>query len=223
MKKYRLLIVIALAVILVMACNLPDAIINSIQYSSAEEGEAGSKEEMPGENILSPGIIVTEAPGACLAGTWEVTGIHEYVLAAIPQEMAEEYGLEYKGTNGSAYFILTPDGEVIMQADGLEIVLEAQASIFTVPVTASIDGEAVGRYTANGGVLTTTGMDTSALSASAQAMGQELANASQIIRAIPLLQPPANSAEYTCEGDTLRLRVGAYPASIPPLEFVRTD
>ena len=221
MKKYRLLIAIALAVVLVMACNLPDAIINSIQYSSAKEGDAVSKEEMPGENILSPAGIVTEAPGACLAGTWEVTGIHEYVLAAIPQEMAEEYNLEYKGTNGSVYFILTPDGQAVMQADELEIVLEAQASIFTVPVTASLDGVAVGRYTANGGVLTTTGMETSGLSASAQAMGQELANASQIIRAIPLLQPPANSAEYTCEGDTLRLRVGAYPASIPPLVFKR--
>jgi hypothetical protein len=223
LKKYRLLIAIALAVVLVMACNLPDAIINSIQYSSAEEGDEVSKEEMPGENILSPEGIVTEAPGACLAGTWEITGIHEYVLAAIPQEMAEEYNLEYKGTNGSVYFILTPDGQAVMQADELEIVLEAQASIFTVPVTASLDGEAVGRYTANGGVLTTTGMDTSGLSASAQAMGQELASSEQILRAIPMLKPPANSAEYICEGDTLSMRVDAYPTGVPPLEFVRVE
>lgn len=221
MKKNRFGIAVLLVGVLLMACSLPDVIVSGIDNSPAGGGEADTGRTLPGESIILPTAIPTEPAETCLAGTWEISGIHEYVLAAIPREMAEEYNLEYKGTNGNAYFILTPDGEVVLQADGLEIVLEAQASIFTVPVTASVDGEAVGRYTANEGILTTTDMDTSGLTASAQAMGQELVNPTQIIGAIPLLQPPANSAEYSCDGDTLSLRIGAYPASIPPLVFKR--
>lgn len=221
LKKHRLLFAIALAILVLMACNLPEAIIDSIQYSSAEGGDPSSIAELPEEGLLPPTVIAAGSPVTCLVGTWQITGIHQYLLAAIPQEMAEEYNLGYKGTNGNAYFILTPDGQAVLQADDLEILLEAQASILTIPVTASLDGQAAGRYTAKGGILTTTGMDTSGLSASAQAMGQELATASQIIRAIPLLQPPANSAEYTCAGDTLSLRVGAYSESAPPLVFKR--
>ncbi len=223
MRNKHLGIAVLLAGMLLMACNLPEVIVKGIENSVMAGEDTGSGAELPGEGILSATAIPTESAVTCLAGTWEINGIHDYILAAIPAEAVEQYALEYKGNSGSAYLILSPDGQARLQADGLELLFEAQASIFTVPVTASLDGEAVGRYTANGGVLTTTGMDTSGLSASAQAMGQELASSEQILRAIPMLKPPANSAEYICEGDTLSMRVGAYPASVPALEFVRVE
>ncbi len=217
-KNLRISLFVPLVVLisLSLACRLPELLMDGAETPEPVPGLGES-----GDAFEQPTVAPSPAPESCLAGTWEISGIHEYVLAAIPQEMAEEYNLEYKDTNGNAYFILTPDGQALLQADGLEIVFEAKAGIFSVPVTALVDGMAVGRYSAQGGILTTTGMDTSGLSASAQAMGQELAAPEQILRAIPLLKPPANRAEYTCEGDTLRLKIGAYPAGVPALEFTR--
>ena len=155
----------------------------------------------------------------CLANTWEITGLSDYVLAAIPPEMAEEYTLEYQDTNGSAYFILTPDGRITLQADQLELLFQTRVAVLTVPVTVSVDGEAVGSYTVEGSTLTTTDMDTSGLTVSAQAMGSELVPPAQIIRAVPLISAPFNTAEFSCTGETLQLTIAGYPEGVPPLVF----
>jgi hypothetical protein len=157
----------------------------------------------------------------CLANTWEITGLSDYVVAAIPPEMAAEYNLEYQGANGSAFFILTPDGRITLQADQLELLFEARVAVLTVPVTVSVDGEAVGSYAVDGVTLTTSGMDTSGLTVSARALNSDLVPPAQIINAIPLLSPPFNTAEYACTGDTLQLQIAAYPEGVPPLVFQR--
>jgi hypothetical protein len=172
-----------------------------------------------------PTLLPTAVPEqeSCLVGNWQVTGLSDYILAFIPPEVAEQYSLKYQGTNGSIYFSLLPDGSLNMQADQLEILFEAKMSIFTVPVSASLDGEVSGKYSVDGDTLTTSDMDTSGLSASAQAMCNQLMDPAQIIAAIPLLSPPYNTAQYSCSGNTLQLRLPAYPDSLPPLVFTRVD
>jgi hypothetical protein len=202
----------------------------SLSCRLAQLGQADTATPEPTEEdvlqlpiVPSPTPFPTATQELCLVGDWEVIDLSDYILAFIPPEMAEQYNLQYQGTNGGTYFNLLPDGSLIMQADQLELVFEAQASIFKVPVTASLDGQVVGKYSVDGDTLTTSDMDTSGLNASAQAMGNELIDAAQIINAIPLLRPPFNTAQYSCTADTLQLRLPAYPDSLPPLVFQRVN
>ena len=71
--------------------------------------------------------------------------------------------------------------------------------------------------------LTTSNMDTSGLIASAQVMGEDLIDPAQIISAIPFVQPPFNTAQYSCQGNTLELQVSGYPENIPPLVFLPAE
>jgi hypothetical protein len=70
-------------------------------------------------------------------------------------------------------------------------------------------------------MLTTSQMDTSGITAAAEAMGQNVVEPAQIIGFIPLVKPPFNTAIYTCAGDTLQLEFPAYPEDFPPLVFQR--
>jgi hypothetical protein len=160
---------------------------------------------------------------ACLAGTWEITDISNAIIAAIPPDLAKQYNLQYTGASGKGYYTLTPDGNVSMQADQMELKFTAKASVFDVPVTVSVDGQVKGKYSLKGNTLTTSDMDTSGITASAQALGQEVMTQEQIIRAIPLINAPYNTAEYTCSGDTLQLKLPSYPESIPPLVFHKVN
>ena len=82
-----------------------------------------------------------------------------------------------------------------------------------------LDGTAVGNYMVDNTTLTTANMDTSGLSASAQALNEDLIEPEQIIDSIPFINPPFNTAKYACQGDTLELRLSGYPGNIPPLVF----
>jgi hypothetical protein len=106
-----------------------------------------------------------------------------------------------------------------LQADQLEMLFDAKASLFRVEVAVTLDGVAVGDYDVNGSTLSTSNVDTSALTASAVAMGQDLLDTQQIIGAVPLLSAPYNTADFSCQGATLQLKMLAYPDSMPPLVF----
>lgn len=218
MNIKQLFLPLALGAIILISCNLPGVILEN-----AYSPEPTDEEVLQMPIAPSPTPIPTASEELCLVGTWEVRGLSDYILAFIPQEMIEQYDLEYKGTTGEAFFSLFPDGSLTMQADQLEILFEARASIFTVPVTASLDGEVRGKYSVDGDTLTTSDMNTSGLTASAQAMGNELMNQAQIINAIPLMRAPYNTARFSCSGDTLQLRLPAYPDSLPPLVFQRVN
>lgn len=214
----RLVIPLILIALVSMACRLAQLGQPDIVTSEPTEDDVLQLPLVP-----SPSPIPTIAPTqeSCLIGNWQVSGLSDYILAFIPPELAEQYSLQYQGTNGSIYFSLLPDGSLSMQADALEILFEAKMSIFTVPVSAILDGQVSGKYSVDGDTLTTSDMDTSGLSASAQAMGNQLMDKAQIIDAIPLLSPPFNTAQYSCSGDTLQLRLPAYPESLPPLVLNR--
>ena len=199
MKTRRLFIPFILVPLVTIACRL------------AELGQPNNATPAaPVEDIFQSQVSTlthpdsTAAQELCLIGDWEISGLSDYILALIPPEMAEQYKLKYQGTNGRAYFSLLPDGSLILQADQLELLFEAQASIFKVPVTASVDGQVSGKYTVEGDTLTTSDMDTSGLSASAKAMGNDLMDPAQIINALPLMSPPYNTAQYSCSGDKLQ-------------------
>lgn len=218
MNLKKITLPLALAALTLIGCNLPGIILEN---SSPPEPTEDDVLQMPIAPSATP--IPTASGELCLVGDWEVSGLSDYILAFIPPEMIEQYNLEYKGTTGEAFFSLLPDGSLTMQADQLEILFEARASIFTVPVTASLDGEVRGKYSVDGDTLTTSDMNTSGLTASAQAMGNELMSQAQIINAIPLMRAPYNTARYSCSGDTLQLRLPAYPESLPPLVFQRVN
>ena len=157
----------------------------------------------------------------CLLGIWEFTDLGRYIMAAIPPELAAEYTLQYSGSDGKAYFTLSPDGNFDLNAEQLKLLFKAKISIFPVTLTVSINGNASGRFTVEGNQLTVTSMDTSRLSASAKAAGQDVLDSSQIIAAIPLINPPNNMAEYTCSEKQLMLELPTDPANIPGLSFQR--
>lgn len=221
MKRYSLILFIGLIGLVILSCRMPgiaqqDSENLSIATIAPTQLPAGPAQVT---EIPSPTDDPLGASKACLAHTWEVTDISSSVLAAIPDEMLQEYDLQYVGNTGKGYYTLTPDGNVIMQADQMELQFTAKASVFDVPVTVEVDGEATGKYSVEGNTLTTTDMDTSGLTASAQALGQDIVDQSVIINAIPLINSTHNRAEYTCSGDTLTLRLLSYPESVPPVVF----
>ncbi len=227
-----MLIVIGLTSLVIMACGFSGII-------------QPSGEEQPSHTVVAQEILVTTVPSSpeeietttqvektplptvdpidaaksCLANTWEIKGLSDYVIAAVPPELAEEYDLQYEDTSGQAYFTLSPDGQITLQAENLAFLFTAKISIFEVPVKVQIDGTAVGNYDVDSKTLTTSNMDTSGLTASAQALNEDLIEPDQIINSIPLINPPFNTAKYSCQGDMLELTLSGYPESIPPLVF----
>lgn len=172
------------------------------------------------ENTAAPTLAPTASPADCLVGTWETTDLSPYIMAAI-NATGEASQVTYKSTSGKAYLVLTKDGNATLRFEQLEFLFDAQLSIFTVPLTVDIDGSAPGKYLADSNTLQTTNMQTSGLNVSAKAMGQDVADRSQILSAIPLLQSPFDTASYTCQGDNLSLKVQAYGDNIPPLSLQR--
>jgi len=182
LKVYRFLILISLLVLVAMACNFSGLL------ADGAETEAGLPQE---GDVSMPTIQPTPTGQSCLINTWEIPGLSDYVLAAIPPDLAEQYQLKYKDTSGHIYVTFSPDGQMKLQADQLEMLFDAKVSLFRVEVAVTLDGVAVGDYDVNGSTLTTSNVDTSALNASAQALG----------------------------GSTLQMRILAYPDSMPPLVF----
>lgn len=220
MKRYQNLIVVSLSGLVLLACRLTGILQQGAQ-PIPQTAVAMNTPPPTMPPVPTPTTDPAIAAKTCLAGTWEISDLSTYILAAIPPETASQYGLQYQGSSGEAYFTLTPDGEFIMQADQLQMLFEAKVSIFKAQVSVNVDGEATGTYTVEDDVLTTSDVDTSGLTASAQALGNDLIDPAQLIRAIPLIQSPSNSAKFTCVGDQLQLKVLSYPENIPPLVFTR--
>jgi hypothetical protein len=215
MRKLRLFSIFGLTSLLIMACNL----FNSVQFNFAEQSANSNETDLPSQAFTDPGIDSDDSTKSCLAKTWEITGLSDYITAAIPANVAAEYNLQYENSRGHVYFTLTPDGQIILLADHLELIFSTQALVFNVPVIVSIDGTALGSYMADDTNLTITQLDTSGLSATAQAFGEDLVDSQQIISAIPLTQAPYNTAHYTCQGDLLQLDFSNAPGNLPPLIF----
>lgn len=233
MRKSLLLLIIALTSLVVMSCGMigfaqieresaPRNNPNEAQTEMPEEpklaDEVGSQSQVQQPTPV-PTLDPVAAAKSCLAKTWEIDGLSDYVIAAVPPEMAAEYDLQYEETTGSAYFKLTPDGKVTLLADDLQLQFSAQAYVFSVPVTVRLDGTATGNYTVDSTTLTITNVDTSSLSASAQALGEDLIEPAQIMQSMPFVNPPYNTAQYTCQSDVLTLRLSGYSSEIPPLVF----
>jgi hypothetical protein len=237
MRKISLIIFIGVTSMVIMACSFfgiaqqnPESLApvdvaeqefpTAIEQSPSEEvNNTYQLKDTPEPIKPAPTIDPIASAKSCLANTWEINGLSDYVIAAIPPDMAEEYDLEYKDTSGEAYFTLTPDGQIILQADDFELLFTAKVSVFAVPVTVRVDGTANGNYDINSSTLTTSNIDTSKLNASAQALGEDLMDPEQITKTIPFLSPPYNTANYSCQGDLLILELSGYSGSIPPLVF----
>jgi hypothetical protein len=221
LKRYQNILVVSLSGLVLLACRLTGLVQQNIETANSPTTAVVNTPlpTLPPEPTPTTDPVI--AAKTCLAGTWEINDLSAYILAAIPADLANQYGLQYQGTSGEAYFTLTPDGEFIMQADQLQMLFQAKVSIFKAQVSVNVDGKATGKYTVEGNSLTTSDVDTSGLSASAQALGNDLIDPAQLIRAIPLIQSPTNTAEYTCAGDKLQLKISSYPENIPLLVFNR--
>ena len=244
MRNFSILTVIFFTSLVIMACGFGGfarqrtetrpTVVQEIAKSSTptqsalSQGEKTAVEAQPTQRPKNtsqektpptPTIDPLASAKSCLAKTWQISGLSDYVLAAVPPELVKEYGLEYVSTSGAAYLRLTPDDKIVLQAENLVFIFSAQFSIFEVPVEVSIDGTATGTYTIDSTTLTIKDMDTRGLTASAKAMNEELIDSQQIINAIPFTRPPYNKATYTCQGDTLELSLSGYPEDMPPLVF----
>ena len=232
MRKKNLLLIIGFTSLVIMSCSL-GGITQIALDSQALEDEPTLQTTVNAEALISdnqeqaitvkntptPTIDPLLASKSCLAKTWEIKGLNEYVLAAVPTELAEEYSLKYKDTTGTAYLKLTSDEKMELQINDLEFLFTARFSIFEVPVTVRIDGIADGTYQVENNTLLFNDIDTSGLTASAKALDEDIMEPDQIINAIPFVRSPYNTAKYSCQGDELTLKLSGYPDNIPPLVF----
>jgi hypothetical protein len=202
--------------------------LDSDSFNNQTEGNLGVVETLKAENPVetkeientpTPTIDPIDSNKFCLSQTWEVKGLNEYILTAVPPDLAEEYDLAYEDTTGSANMALSADGEAILNTENLVFHFSAKFGIFQVPVTVSIDGSAFGRYDIDLTTIRFYDMDTTGMTASAKALNEELMEPEQIIDSIPFVSPPFNTANYSCEGDTLKLKLDSYQADIPLLIF----
>ncbi len=222
MRKISMLFVIGLTSVVIMACSFVGVVQHNIDGLPSQTAIA-NESTIQAEEIPLPVVDPNLAAKSCLAKTWEIEGLSDYVIAAVPPELAAEYDLQYQDTSGQAYFTLSPDGQISLQAEDLAFLFTARVSIFEVPVTVRLDGTAVGNYDVNNSTLTTSNMDTSKLTASAQALNENLIEPSQIINSLPFVNPPFNSVEFSCQGEFLELEVSGFPGNIPPLVFQAVD
>lgn len=176
----------------------------------------------PIPNVPTDTAAPPEDPlAACLIGTWRATNIQDYVIAAIPADMMQEYKPEYKNSTGQVYVSFFDNGMITIQAYQLALEFNIQASIFKVGLTISLDGMSTGQFVAEGDQLTTRDMTTTGLTASAKSLGQDVASSDDIIASLPLVKPPFDQALYQCSDQALLLTMNAYPEGIPPLAFQR--
>jgi hypothetical protein len=205
---------------------------SDINSGNVRENFTSSVDSLSDQNVEPTGTIEptptmtvdpNKAAKMCLTKTWEIDGLGEYILAAVPQELSQEYHLEYVESTGSANLTLQPDEIILLNADNLVLHFSAQYAIFQVPVTVSIDGTGVGTYEVKNSTLIIENMDTSGMTASAKALNEDLMDPEQILRAIPFVQPPLNTAEFTCQGDKLSLKMIGYADEIPQLIFYSVD
>ena len=232
MRKKNSVLTIGIISLVIMSCSLGGIAQITLESQPMEDNTTlqttADLEPLPSdsqeqaitvENTPTPTIDPLLASKSCLAKTWEIQGLSDYMLAAVPPELAEEYSLEYQNTTGTAYLKLTSDDKMALQINDLEFLFSARFSIFQVPVTVSIDGIADGSYQVDNDTLRFNDIDTSGLTASAKAMDEEIMEPDQIINAIPFVRPPFNTATYSCQGDELTLKISGYPDNIPPLVF----
>jgi hypothetical protein len=139
-NRNRLILFISLTGLVLLACNLPGIAQRMLQNTPEPTlMPARPSGQVPATTIPVPTSDPLASAKSCLENTWEITDISRSVIAAIPPEMAEQYNLQYTGASGKGYYTLTPDGNVIMQADQMELQFTARASIFDVPVTVTGD------------------------------------------------------------------------------------
>jgi hypothetical protein len=231
MRKTTLLF-IGIASLIMMSCGMGgiaqialdsqpiDDEVTQQSTKNVESQQANNLEQaITAENSPKPTVDPLLESKSCLARTWEINGLSDYVLAAVPPELAEEYSLEYVDTTGDAYLRLTSDEMMTLQINDLEFIFNARFSIFEVPVTVRIDGSAEGTYQIQDDTLRFNDINTSGLTASAKVLDEDIMEPEQIINAIPFINPPFNMATYSCQGDVLTLKLSGYPDHTPPLVF----
>jgi hypothetical protein len=232
MRKTTILLFIGITSLIIMSCSLGGIAQIAIDSEPTDDDTTNHStavvESLPIDN-QEQAITAEKTPTAtvdhllesksCLAKTWEIKGLSDYVLASVPPELAEEYSLEYIDTTGAAYLKLSNDEKMELQINKLEILFNARLAIFEVPVTVRIDGIAGGTYQVEKNTLHFININTSGLTASAKALDEDVMEPDQIINAIPFVRPPYNTATYSCQGDVLTLNLSGYPDNTPPLVF----
>lgn len=219
MRHYRYTIILMVIILFVLACNL------SIRFWDDEPTPTAEVTTFPGAAtaIPEPPPGADEAPANCLVGEWRIDDISPYVIASVPAELASEYNLEYTGSSGNITVRFEDDGDVEFNANQIELKFSSRVAIISIPVNVNLDGRSRGEYTDNGQGLRTENMDTSGLSASATAAGQDVLERDQILQSLPLVSPYYPSAQYTCGNDQLRMTVDNYPGDVPALVFERVQ
>lgn len=242
MKRKNLILPVSLA-LLVIACSFLgqnaqpetsptpggiDPTVHALETSLAQpivatttNLPAPTPSHAPTATAMAEIVASPTSPAACLIGTWQATNIQDYVIAAIPPEMIEQYNPTYQSSSGQVYVSFFNNGLVTIQAYQLALEFEVQATIFRVGLTIALDGMASGQYVADASQVTTSNMTTTGMTASARSLEQDVMPQEQIIASLPLVQSPFNVANYQCTDQTLSLRLTAYPESIPPLQFQR--
>ena len=234
MRRTHLFLIVGLSVFSIMACSMYGfAQVNSEVNSPTQTSEAvpmvteqqdqGNVGESDVDNQITPTPLPTIDPiseaRSCLANKWLMDGLSDYVVAVIPQDFIDEYDLQYKSSSGTAYFEFSTDGQVMLTAENLELVFTTKAYVFEIPVTVRMDGSTSGNYEIDTTNLTFTDFDTSGLTTSAKILEEDIVDPDQIKNLIPLVNPPFNKANYTCQEDVLELVLSDVPDEIPSLVF----
>ena len=133
MRKSTLLVIIGITSLIMMSCSLggiaqivldsqPTDELTILQPTDTVESLPMQRQEQTNvlDNTPTPTVDPLIVSKNCLAKTWEIDGLSDYVLAAVPPDLAEEYSLEYIDTTGTAYLKLTSDENRILITSQLD-------------------------------------------------------------------------------------------------------
>lgn len=227
MNRKRTFAMFCMAAIILLSCNLPGIAQRSAQKTQPSQDPGGAVQlpSTPAKNptALQPTAAPTLSPLDCLAGSWEPGDLSPYVMAGIPPEMTNQAEITYKGTSGRVAITFSKDGKISLRGEQFKLLFDAKVSFLTLPLEVSLNGQANGSYHVSGNTLTTSNMDSSGLSASAKMAGQDLVDQATILSSVPMLNPPYNSATFTCSGSSLEMKLSGYPENLPPLKLKRVN
>jgi len=150
------------------------------------------------------------SPGAdCLVGTWQIQDFNNYVQTLLNQALSQFGNVGEVSSSGAVRYSFSPDGNLTVVADQLELITKISVSIFPVNANIMVSGSASADYLADesSGKMTISNFNPGDLTITADANGQSFDQ--QIDPSILLFSTSESSTtiQYQCSENSLQLTI----------------
>ncbi len=150
------------------------------------------------------------SPGAdCLVGKWQIQDFNNYVQTLLNQALSQFGNVGEVSSSGAVRYSFSPDGNLTVVADQLELKTKISVSFFPVNANIIVSGSASADYLADesSGKLTISNFNPGDLTITADANGQSFDQ--QIDPSILLFSTSQSSTtiQYQCSENSLQLTI----------------